>query len=58
MFLILFLCFIMFLTLYDAKNERESSKWLIFADFWPFGACKEGSMGSGSTFWDEFSKLL
>ena len=37
MFLILFLCFIMFLTLYDTKNERGSPKWLIFADF---GACK------------------
>ena len=25
--------FRIFLTLYDAKNERGSSKWLIFADF-------------------------
>ena len=43
----------MFLTLYDAKNERESSKWLISGLLGPVM-----EHGSESTFWGEFSKLV
>ena len=40
-FLILFLCFIMFLTLYDAKNEGGSSKRLILLIFGVLGPVRD-----------------
>ena len=58
-FLILFLCFNMFLTLYDAKNEGGSSKRLILLMFGILGPVRDSdpsNRGGGLQF--EVPKFL